>query len=67
MAVAHETLTREELHDELDRLSRATLDLSAEQFLQHYRDRRLDMAAPAVSRLALLARVLLATNHRPKS
>jgi hypothetical protein len=58
-AVTHEHLSTAELRDLLDAQAREKLGLSAEEFLERCRSRTLDMGSPAVSRLAVLGRLLL--------
>lgn len=53
-----ETVTREELLEELDKDSRESMGLSAEEFLGKLRAGELDSYSPTVSRLAVLARLI---------
>jgi hypothetical protein len=56
--VLFESLTRDELRDELDRLAQEKLGLSADEFIARYRAGELDLDSPAVLRIAVLARLL---------
>lgn len=62
--VPHEHLSVAELRDSLDAQAREKLGLSAEEFLDRIRSRTLDMGSPAVSRLAILGRLLLAARAK---
>jgi hypothetical protein len=59
-AVEFETLTVAELRDGLDAQTRQKLGLSVDEFLERCSAQTLDMSSPAISRLAALARLLLA-------
>jgi hypothetical protein len=62
--IQYETLTRDELRESLNALTLKVLGMTADEFIEEYRARRLNMASPTVSRLASLARILLATERR---
>jgi len=56
--VTYERVTPEEIMVQLDRLARDRLGMSGEEFLAQWRARALDAFSPAVSRIAVLARLL---------
>jgi hypothetical protein len=56
--VIYEHVTRDELLTELDRLARARLGMSGDDFLAQWRAGELDEFSPTVSRLAVLARLI---------
>ena len=59
MAAASYKISRKELIRELDeQLERADVGMSADKFLESVRARRLDTSAPAISQLAVLARLI---------
>jgi hypothetical protein len=57
--VEHQRVTLGELRDTLDRLTQERLGLTVDEFLERCRARTLDVASPAISRLAVLGRLLL--------
>jgi len=62
--IEYQTITTQELRDELDALSVATLGLSAEEFMRDYQAGKLDLKSPAISQLAVLARLLDAATRK---
>jgi hypothetical protein len=56
--VQYEKVSVQELHDQLDVLTREKLGLSADEFLSRCREQGLNMASPVVSRLAVIGRLL---------
>jgi hypothetical protein len=56
--VHYEKVSVQELRDSLDVQTREQLGLSADEFLRRCRDQALNLASPAVSRLAVLARII---------
>ena len=62
--VQHEKVTRELLHERLDVLTREKLGLSADEFIDRYKAGTLDLTSAAMSNLAVLARLLIATEKK---
>lgn len=60
--IERKTVTREEVQDELDRLAREELGISADDFLVRYCAGELDLNSPTVLRVSVLARLLLGEN-----
>lgn len=57
--VEQQQLSVAELRALLDELTRRELGLSVDEFLDHVRSQTLDMSSSAISRLAVLGRLLL--------
>lgn len=62
--IEHEVITTDELRRRIDDLSREKLGLGVEEFARRYSERSLDLTSPAVSNLAMLARLLFASTGR---
>lgn len=65
-SVQYEKLSASDLYARFDELTRSSLGLGADTFLERCRQHTLDMTSPLVSRLAMLAR-LVDEAERPKS
>jgi len=63
--VQHEKVTRDQLFELLDTLTQQKLGLSAVEFLERYQAGTLDLTSAAMSNLAVLARLLIATEKKP--
>jgi hypothetical protein len=61
--VQYETVTVDELRRRLDKLSRQTLGISADDFLERYRTGHLETAGARSWRLVLLAQLILAAEN----
>lgn len=64
MAAVHEKVTRDRLHEQLDELTREKLALSADEFIERYRAGTLDLTSASMSNLAVLARLLIASEKK---
>jgi hypothetical protein len=57
--IIYEQVTRDELRTEVDRYACERLGMSGEDFLTRWRAGELDEFSPTVSRIAVLARLLI--------
>ncbi len=59
-----ERLTLDDLRASVDEVVRAKLGVSVDEFLAKYEAQELDLSSPAMSRMAVLARLILAARQR---
>jgi hypothetical protein len=62
--VERQTISIAELRERLGALTQAKLGIGVDEFLDRCRSHTLDMASPAVSRLAMLGRLLISAQTK---
>lgn len=58
VAIETSSVTPDRVRAELDQTARERFNLTGEEFLERYRTGALDLTAPAVARVAILARIV---------